>query len=340
MLAHYFQIRSLCLKSLSLINYPSGNKSLSSDEFLGFFETTPITHLHLYGHWQSVVDGTVLRSIMLRRNLEGLSLPADIPLCWATIARIQNVGSDGLFPALRFLKVAAEAKVLRVLLPKLHHLQGAALSQVDPPVNRRDHIIGSLCRCPQLEMIRFESLHTTFISAKELSALASGCPLLRKLDLNDTIQSDYSVTDELIETLASKWRDLANHSLQLEVNLSVGSLVSLARHCPRLGILHLMTDLDLNQLAKESKDIIFPSLFIHRLGRISPSAVETSQDVENVHGLLFSLLDDRFPGVRRFDFTLGADEDFDQLFQDEISEYLTEHTGHSSFRLLDQCLTG
>lgn len=294
-----------------LVDEEGMTESLTAKDFMVFLENMPsISHLELHLGWQPIIDEAVLSNIMLRPNLEKLGLGHSIQLRWEVLARIIDESpQDILFPMLRYLEIAAEKKALQLLLPNLPHLQGVRLVQIDIPLHPGNHILGSLSYCPRLEDIIFDSEHPTLISPKDLLKLASGCPELRRLELGDNFQCDVGFTDELLETLVSKWKHLAVLSLPFTVELSIVSLISLARHCPCLYELKIMTDLELTLLADESEKITFPSLDFMQVGQITSSRLETEQDVDLLRSQLIQLLDNRFPALNSFSFNLTVDSD-------------------------------
>ncbi|KAJ5095324.1 hypothetical protein NUU61_004680 [Penicillium alfredii] len=305
-----------------LLDEEETGKFLTSIDFANFLESVPsITHLELLIGWRSVIDEGIFHRIILRPNLEMLSLGQDIPLRWETIARIANeLPQTRLFPALRYLDIAAEDKVLRFLLPKLVNLQGVSLNQTNPSLHPGDHVLGTLSSCSRMEDIVFESDHTTVITNTFLK-LAANCPELRKFELGDTCQCDHGFTDGLLETLASRWKYLTTLNFPFAAKLSIGSLVSLARHCPRLYDVKLMADLELHDLAHESTDITFPCLDALELGHITTSMLQSDRDAMKCRDQISGLLDDRFPLLYTFRFTPRTDNEHSRILQRAMNHH-------------------
>ncbi|KAJ6171705.1 hypothetical protein N7470_000772 [Penicillium chermesinum] len=210
-------------------------------------------------------------------------------------------GDNPIFPALRYLGVYIEDKALRPLLPFLSNVQGLRLDVSDcgPIQTQKPYIMGLLSACPHLEDLEFGTRHSSTISSAAFLELASGCPLLRRLEIGDTCDCEPDFNDALIEKLSSRWKNLAVLSLPFQATLTRRSLAHLARNCPGLIELRVMDDV-LEMEEKEPVDMVpVPNLKILEMGQLNLN-LNSESEAATASKNTIAVLDKWFPALQSF----------------------------------------
>lgn len=254
-----------------------------------------IKHLMLPEGWNSIVDERIMHHLLFRPNLELAHLRGRFP--WGAIEKLQsNIPIGGLFPRLRSLESSAAEKVLQSVLPGLRHLQTIDVESITGGVQQPCYALDYLSSCPRLESVALRSL--SVIPAKTFLHIASGCPLMRLFHVNTLswAHENSGITDEVMDRLASSWRQLEVFTLKIRCpRLSVKSLVSFSRHCPRLFDLDLRARFGLVQLNDEPQEVNFPALQRIRLGGYTLLSLQSERDVAIAYEQIVAVFEVRFP---------------------------------------------
>ena len=268
-----------------------------------------IVNLELHSGWSRVMDKSFLQHLMLCPTLEILNLGWELALEEEMMARaLYNCDSRPIFPALRHLSVIAEEKALRPLIPFLGKLQGLSISLINQDSSdSQESIFELLHACPLLEDIEFSASRPTIISSAAFLKVASGCPMLRRLQIGDNCECDSQFNDGLIETLTRRWKELAVFDATFRAKLSHRSLVAFGINCPRLHELSIEQDLPLVDMGNlySGKPFLppgrrlFPSLEILTVDSVSFHSI----NVESLASYTNDLLDELFPALQTFDFS-------------------------------------
>lgn len=265
-----------------------------------------LKHLELIIGWEPLLTEKVMTYLMFRPGLEKLGTDHGVLWRYSTVRRALSENPDLVtFSHLRSLQVTAEEKALRLLLPLLKDtLQRINIAVVDcqsSPVDTPRFASS----CTRLEEVIFSWEHGE-LSGVSLVDLASHCPLLRRVQFESDNGSIVDISDEKMEILASKMSHLEVLSLPaIGGTITSRSLVSLARHCPRLQDLTIPADVEILQLDEEEEgEVHFPSLQRLDLENIFTTVrppVE-SKSKEDIAKRIIHLLDGRFPSLTSFAF--------------------------------------
>lgn len=269
--------------------------------FIDFLESMPsITHLELHTGWNALLNNSCLRYLMLRPNLEMLSLGHEMILDWNLIeGALYDCGESTIFPSLRLFDVYAEGRVLQTLIPLLKTLQGAHLLQTDSHTGGIS-VLSLLSLCRRLEDILFDSNERTIIPSKSFRDLAAGCPLLRRLELGESCEPCGEFNDELIAAIAPQLSLLAVLCLPFKTKISPKSLACLSLHCPYLQELELKHDFELMDKPDPSDGLVyFPRLEILELGSVS-HRIHPHSDPTTIATAIIELIDSWCPALKAF----------------------------------------
>lgn len=242
---------------------------------------------------------------MLRPNLEMLSLGRDTILEWDLTEQVlYECGGSSVFPSLRYLHVWAEERALQALIPLLKNLQGVHLQSTNSPTGIDDVAVSSvlslLSLCRRLEDIYFDTDRETTILSKSFRDIASGCPLLRRLEIGEDCESCAGFNDELIAAIAPQWNSLVVLCLPFVSELSPSSLACLSRHCPRLQELRIIYGFEFIDEPDPSSGLVhFPHLEILHIGSPPPGNI-CQRDPTTAANAMVQLIDRRYPALKRF----------------------------------------
>lgn len=238
-----------------------------------------ITHFELSHGWREVMNEDFWHHITHRANLEYLDVYHIESPVWDTICSLEPGGlPERIFPALRFLSMTADIETFQFLLSKLPTLEGICFNVRDP---RRDHASSihafrMLASCPLLQ--EAEMWDTGPLSASDLLAVSTHCPLLRCLHIMGSFCED-SISSTLFDTLTCKWGLLTSLNLPISVEMSTSSFTYLARRCPHLWSLALSCTVNLEQLANFPDAVPFPCLETLRLRNVLRPSQQAMEEI-------------------------------------------------------------
>jgi hypothetical protein len=274
-------------------SYQSADLIIEED-LINFLEGMPsIKHLELMIGWEPALTEKVIIYLMFRSGLEMLRIQSALHCSTLQEALSTNLDLD-FFPHLRSLELAAEDRAWRLTLPMLKRLQHADMTVIDchSPVD----LLHSMSSCSRLEELSFSWDHGALTGASLLD-LASHCPILRSINFESDDGHLIEISDDVIETLASRLphlEELIFPSL-VGVRLSSKSLASFSRYCPRLSCLDMPVDLEFIELDSGPEQLHFPLLEILDLGLITARHMALEEDYAAWGERIIRLLNKRFP---------------------------------------------
>lgn len=287
-----------------------------------------VVHLELERGYEHFMMEPFLRSLMRRPNLESLSLghANEIRgnLTKEIISDTVKSGGDQIFPALRNLSIHAQWSAVASMIPFLGALQGIRLKLLDKIPPQKPGMLGLLSGCSRLEDVYLEPCCSGHIIASaDFLALASGCAKMRRLEIEDGYVTDSGFNDQLVEKLTCRWKYLAVFSLPFEAELSEKSLVSLARNCPYLHELRIMSNFSLVEASQFSKPIeVLPCLEVFEMGSVDLN-ITSEAELLIILKSTMEYFDTWFPALQciSFDIVSGypIGNNFMRLLRDNLS---------------------
>lgn len=253
-----------------------------------------ISHLIPRGMCSRSTDERLVSHYLLRPNLEAISVGAALPVSRDLVKQIQsNNAPSAMFPRMRCVEVEAEEETLQLILPVLEYLQHIKISILHGDSQPQCRILDSLCSS-RLESVKLE--RSPIIHNKALLPLVSRCRLMWQFVVGQgSCGFNDDFTDERLDQIASIWKHLEVLALYFPVALSINSLISLSRHCPRHCQLTLLAHVELDQLNGQPEEIHFACLVSLEVRDITYRNFDYPQDACDLSNRMIPLFQSRFP---------------------------------------------
>ena len=215
---------------------------------------------------KGVLSVEIVRLLANHRSLKYLQMPA-VSNKW--IGEIVSVSGDRLFPNVEMLNIGISDIGLELLVPHIQHITELKLKLFGPSTDAL-RIAASM---PGLTSLCLDFPLGSVIQARDLAFLAERCSNLVKLHIpsvesytDRTYPVGEGMFDATIDYIARRLPKLEELLLKVQnTTLTEVALASLAIHCSHLRTIHISADVTIENLVRNGRPNLFPSLDILRI---------------------------------------------------------------------------
>ena len=210
---------------------------------------------------RGVLSVEVVRLLANHRSLKYLQMPA-VSKEW--IGEIVPVSGDRLFPNVEMLDIGISDTGLELLVPHIQHITKLKLKLFGSST----HTLRIAASMPDLTALCLDFPLGSVFQARDLEFLAERCSNLVKLHIpsvesytDRTYPVGEGIFDATIDYLARRLPKLEELLLKVQsTTLTEVALASLASHCNQLRTIHIAADISIENLVRNGRPNLFPSL--------------------------------------------------------------------------------